>query len=222
VIKLWKPFALAIVAGGTAVAVATAASASAAPTKPAPRMSAVTLVDGLLLNQGPAAAYLTALRRPTVTVDGKLAQVRQIVDSALTAHPGQADVFARQVQSGDRVQVLAALRWLGGLDHAAMNRVYGASATEQAIAKANTMIKKAASPTTPNGGSADPQAVPVYACVDVVVVLQLVLAVAQIAVAVVVIGIFFEEIQAQNQPGSPGQLATEEFVNLVAGQLRAA
>ncbi len=171
-------------------------------------MTAVTLADGLVFNHGPAAQYLTGLPRAPVTLDARMRHVRQLIDNALMSHPSQASTFAQQVQSGNRVQVLHALQWLGGITRAAINAVYGTAATDRAITQANEMIGKAASARSANPGIgvADPQNLPVYIYVVVVVVIL-------VAVALTA---------ALTTPDSPGGLATDEYVNLVASRLQTA
>ena len=205
-IRFFKVVPVAVVAAGAAVAVAAAAVASPAPPR-APRMSAVTLANGVLFNQGPAVHYLTALGRPKAPVRGKLLAVERSVDQALRDHPTLASAFARNIQSGNRIQVRAALESLGSLARAAYQNQYGAAATERVVAQAKATL---AHPATPLAGSSSGSGT---ASTELVAVFFYVVAV---VAAVVVLLAFWAPTR-----GQPGNLAAERIVSQIAVGLHA-
>lgn len=136
---------------GAVMAVAIAAT-SLAPTEPTavqatspPRLSAATLANGLLFGHGPAAKYLGSqqvARRPlnaaTIKVEGR-------IDRELAAAPGAAAKFARDVQSGNPVDVRAGLGILGQAARATLASLYGNAATARVTTRAEAALRKAAS-----------------------------------------------------------------------------
>jgi hypothetical protein len=167
-------------------------------------MSAVELANGVLFGQGPAARYLTALNRPAAPVTGKLLGVERSVDHALRASPPLAAAFARNIQSGNRIQVRAALTALGTLAQTAYVHQYGAAVTRQMMTQEQTAIENAVPKTPGNGISADSGTVSTE-------FFAVAFYVAAIVAAVVV---FFGVFTAMHGPS--GKLAEEQIVNLVA------
>ncbi len=142
-IRFRKSILLVIPAVGAAIAVvATALPALSAPTH-VPRMSAVELANGLLFNQGGGARYLMALTRSKIQIDKQQLTVERSVDHTLRARPTLAAAFARDIQSGNRVKVDAALTSLGRLTALAYDHEYGAASTRRTIARAETALDHA-------------------------------------------------------------------------------
>jgi hypothetical protein len=216
-IRFLKPIPVAIVAAGAALAVAAAALASPGPaTATAPRMSAIVLANGVLFNQGPAARYLTALGQPATPVRGKLLKVERSVDHALQASPALAGAFARDIQSGNRIKVSAALTSLAKLAQSAFEDQYGAAATQQMITRAKAALQNAV-PKAGDGtmaGSSTVNYVNFFNLIDDVVQLEVVLLVVVVLLLVVVIPEGFRD-------GSSGSLAADQIVNVVAVGLHA-
>jgi hypothetical protein len=221
VIKLWKPMVMSIVGAGTAVVIATAASAAPARPVLAPHMSAVTLANDVLYAKGRAAPYLTALTRPAAVPTGKGRLIEQAVDRQLAAHPSVAADFAREVQSGNRVEVSAALKTLSGLVYSALTQQYKASQVRGFVSTARSLISNTVPKDSGDGTTPDSATVGVTNVVNVSQAAFAVAAVVAAAAVVVVfaVGVFF----TPNSPGdSQVQLAAEEFANTVASHLKAA
>lgn len=221
-IRFRKPALLAIPAIGAAVAVVVAVlPASSASTTLAPRMSAVELANGLLFNQGKAASYLTILGRPAVHVTPKVLAVERFVDHALRARPALASAFARDIQSGNRVKVDLALTSLSGLTKIALDREYGAATIRRDVARVDRALSSPGQMAPDDNSGNDNATVNVNVNVNLNIninALAAVVAVVAFIVAVVVLIAFWG---ARETPGSPGTLATERTVNLVAISLHA-
>lgn len=134
---------LVLAAIAPAFIIVTTTLSSAAPSL-APRMTPVTLANGLLFNQGPAARYLTSASGSAGVPAGSAARVESLVDAALRAHPGLAGAFARDVQSGDRVKVTQALVSLWGLAQSGYASGYGIKIQKIAVARAQAALRTSA------------------------------------------------------------------------------
>jgi hypothetical protein len=219
---LKKSLLVPLVAGVTAILVATTASASPAPL--APRMSPATLANGILFDQGKAAGYLSPFFPYSPARGGAGEQrLEQAVDAAVTSAGPAANTFAQEVQSGNRIKVEAALNWLAGQLYDSMTKLYGAASTGQLISQANSLLTNTPAKASGDDPNSVKQTLNAVYKVGQVVLFGQAAAVVEAAVANVVIVLtvavlFFTPIQ----PAAQTQLSAQEFVNAIAGHLKAA
>jgi len=197
-----------VAAGAVVAVVAASLPASSAPPS-APRMTAIELAHGLLLNQGRAAHYLTVLDRPTIKMTRWLRVVQRSVDRKLEGHPELAGTFARDVQSGDRVKVAAGLAILGRFTNQALTSEFGRVSARRIAAQAKALLSSPALMAPNDGGSAQAN---VHSVVWVVVGLAA-------AFVLLALGLMLAFAALR---GSPDRLPAERVVNLVAIGLQAA
>jgi hypothetical protein len=110
-----------------------AQASSAAPTPGAPRFSAVDIVDAVAFNQGPAAQYLGDLERPTIQWTPDVVRTREVINSAILSNTAFAQSFATRMQSGDPVQITAAVDELSKFSREAMNNWLGKDNVDRAL-----------------------------------------------------------------------------------------
>lgn len=210
-----------LIAGATAIIVATSAAAS--PLPPSPRMSPATLANGILFDQGPAAGYLSGFFPHGIARGASAMRLADAVDTAVTNSGPAASTFARQIQSGNRLQIQQGLEWLGQVLYRTMNRLYGPDVTSELISQAESLLTN----TPSKAGGDAPDAVKqtlnvVYKVGQIVLYAQGAVAVeTAIANAVIVLTLavfFFSPIASSPQ----SQLSAQEFVNTIAVHLKAA
>lgn len=147
-----RAWALAVGIVGISAALvvyATNAHASAA-IKPAPHFSAVQLADGILFGAGPAAPYAAG---HTTHLTARQQVLEKLVNSKLKADSSGAKIAAKELQSGDRMQVRQGLVYIGTVYKDVLDQEDGA----QNVASAVTALanQKGLTASAPNGISAD-------------------------------------------------------------------
>ena len=216
-----KALLVPLVAGATAIIVATSASASPVPL--APRMSAATLANGILFDQGPAAGYMSGFFTHGTPRGASATRLEVAVDAALASAGPAATTFASQIQSGNRLEVQQALYWLGQLLNTTMNKLYGPEVTSRLVSEAESQLTNTPSKV---GGDA-PGALlntlnVVYKVGQIVVVVQgaavVETAVANAIIVLTLAVFFFSPVATSPQT----QLSAQEFVNTIAVHLKAA
>ena len=129
-------------AAATALAVAafTSNGAQAGTQRPAPRLSAAQIADGVLFGNGPAARYLTGaeLPRPQMNAAERALELR--MNSMLVEDSGYSRAFATTMQSGNRVRISEALADLGARVLRLMKLQLGAAAFASQVTKAQTAL----------------------------------------------------------------------------------
>lgn len=219
-LKVWKPIAAAVVAAGTALAVA--ASASAAPVPPAPRMSAVTLANGVLFGQGPAARYLTSFSGGRVARPAS-ARLVAAVDHAISSRPALAARLPQELQSGNRVEVSQGLASLAEVLYATLRQLYGSSQAQRILDQVRAAAANVPNKSGNDGADAVLTNINVLYTIGqgatVVQVAAVLETVAVNAVFVVSLAVIF----AAPVGATPNaQLRAQQYVNTIAVHLKAA
>lgn len=214
---------LALVAALAAYTSRSGADASTIP--PAPRYTAVQLVNGMLFADGPAASRLKVIHPSGIKHTAQLKKFKKLVDTAVAQDKAFSKSFRAQLQSGDDAKAQSALRKLGGKIKPIINKLVGQQKAHQLEAKAAAILRKEA----PKDTSEDSLQYASYQVqiqlnvqiqtntqAQVEVELELALALAVLVVLTVV-------VPAVNQPVSnSSKLASEAFVDSVAQHLRLA
>lgn len=125
--RSWTALALSV-AVGFALAGWHGGSASAMEV---PQLKAGDIADAVLFNDGPAAQYLTALRRPNFRWSEELRAIQRSVRSAVEADSKFAATFAARMQSGDPRQCQSAMSDLGLLARRVLYARYGDQRVDQ-------------------------------------------------------------------------------------------
>jgi len=125
------PLALAV-AVGIGFAVWRAGSSQAAEV---PRLKAGEIIDAVLFNDGPAARYLTGLRRGPTSWDEELRKLQQEIKAAVEKDPAFAATFVAQMQSGNPVYTARAMSSVGVIVRRELDEMYGHRAIDEAVAK---------------------------------------------------------------------------------------
>jgi hypothetical protein len=103
----------------------------------APAFSATQLADGVLFDNGPAAAYLTTLNRPVPPSSSQTTAIENNINAAITANPTLASSLQTEFQSGNPNEVQTALSQLGSLSLPILDEMFGSSEVTQA---ASTLV----------------------------------------------------------------------------------
>jgi hypothetical protein len=219
-LKVWKPIAASVVAAGTALAIA--ASASAAPVPPAPRMSAVTLANGVLFGQGPAARYLTSFSGGRIA-GAPSARLVAAVDHAISSRPALAARLPRELQSGNRVEVSQGLASLAQVLYATFRQLYGSSQAQRILNQARAAAANAPNKSANDGANAFVTNINVlYTIGQGATVVQVAAVLETLVVnAAVVVSLAF--IFASPVGAAPNaELRAQQYVNTIAVHLKAA
>ncbi|MBD3136170.1 hypothetical protein [Microbispora bryophytorum] len=216
------PLLAAVTAFAVAVTSSSVHSASA-ETAPVPRFSAVDLVDAIAFGQGPAVRYLHPSRQEPFPLDDKLAKVKQLVDQNVAQNGQVAADLAAKLQSGNRVAVTGAVATLAKIAQTAMSKVYGADVVDRAISRTKAQVS--ASVDAQGNGAAAYQVntsyqintnylyayAALYGAAAVLIIIVLLLPVAPANGAPVL-----------DNVDNSARLAYEQFIDQIAGNLRAA
>jgi SdpC family antimicrobial peptide len=130
----WRPLvllALAVVVG-VGFAAWRAGSVQAAG---APRLKAGEIVDAVLFNDGPAARYLTGLRRGPTAWTEDIRKLQREIKATVEKDPAFAATFVTQMQSGNPLYTAAAMSRLGVIVRGELDEMYGYRAVDEAVAK---------------------------------------------------------------------------------------
>ncbi|GAA2195041.1 hypothetical protein [Micromonospora lupini] len=184
-----------------------------AQTQPAPKFTAVQLVNGILFQDGAVAARLAGHDNGGELNDAQRS-LEKAIDDSVTQDGAWADGFTGRIQSGDRVRVEQALRDLGVLYRSVLDKRYGSSVVNKTLdstVKALDDSATAADPYTANYQININYEVN-YAAVDLAI---------EIAALIVVIIAAFLSPQAISgkATGAGARLSIETFVDRVATQL---
>jgi hypothetical protein len=218
--RLWKPIAASAIAAGTALAVA--ASASAAPVPPAPRMSAVTLADGVLFGQGPAARYLTSFSGGRVAHRAPMRLV-EAVDHAINSRPALAAQLSSELQSGNRIEVSHGLTSLARLMYATLRQLYGTGQARNLIDQVRSAAANVPDKTGNDGVDAVRTNVNfVFTVGQGATVLQVAAFLETVVISAVFVVSLAVIFAAPAGPSAGAQLRAQQFVNTIAMHLKAA
>jgi SdpC family antimicrobial peptide len=210
------PLALAVTAG---VAFATWRAGEPVQAAEVPRLKAGEIVDAVLFNDGPAARYLTGLRRGPTEWDEEVRKLQREVKAAVEKDPAFAATFVAQMQSGNPRSTAAAMSRLGMVVRAELDSMYGTRAVDEAIAKLDQafgeqrLVSVQDQAAVQNNEFSYDNGNDVWLAVDVVVVAS---AVAVVAVLVVASAIDFTPREYSDRT----MLAHEVFINRLATDLR--
>lgn len=130
-----RPILLVVLATALAVAFATWRANRASAEGEAPLFTATEISDGVLFNEGPAAAYLVELNRgpqPLPWTD-EMRMIQRQVNEAILAEPAWAQGFAEQMQSGDPVLVEEGFMRLSEIVRRVLDDRYGPDTVDRAI-----------------------------------------------------------------------------------------
>jgi hypothetical protein len=131
VTKTWRSVAVLAAVAATGSAFALGGQASAAPAT----LSATAIADGVLFNNGPAAALLKSVDRTPVQMTDELRAVEAEVNKAISADKTgyYTSQFSQQMQSGNPRSVRNALSHLGDTTRAVLNQHYGTAKIDAAV-----------------------------------------------------------------------------------------
>lgn len=125
------PLALALTIGA-GITVWQAGSSQAADV---PRLKPGEIVDAVLFNDGPAAKYLTGLRRGPTQWTDELRKLQWKIKVGVEKDPVFAATFVAQMQSGNPLYTARAMSSLGAITRRELNELYGYRAIDEAVAK---------------------------------------------------------------------------------------
>jgi hypothetical protein len=129
--RRWKLAIPLVIACGVLVAYQSQAHA-AANGGSAPAFSATQVADGVMFDNGPAAAYLTSLNRPYPPPSTQTTAIESAINAAISASPQRAASLQTELQSGDPNQVQNALAQLGSITVPVLDQMFGPQAVSQA------------------------------------------------------------------------------------------
>lgn len=142
-LKRWRPrLALSGVAAGLAVALGATMipTASAAPTGPAPRFTAVQLVNGILFGEGAAARYAPAPQRSLGVTTQMEQQVEIALDHRIESDAPLATQLQGQLQSGNVFKVQTGLTTLAHVAQSTLDSLYGPGRVQQEVTAATARL----------------------------------------------------------------------------------
>ncbi|HZM78817.1 MAG TPA: hypothetical protein VFC19_24070 [Candidatus Limnocylindrales bacterium] len=214
----WRPFVLLALATLIGVGFAAWRSGSVQAAG-APPLKAGEIVDAVLFNDGPAARYLTALRRGPTQWTEELRKLQREIKATVEKDPAFAERFVAQMQSGNPLYTSAAMSNLGRIVRDELDEMYGYRAVDEAVAKLDEGFgeQRLASvqdqAAVQNNEFAYDNGNDVWLAVDVAVAVEVAVAV---AVALVAVAIDFTPHEYSDRT----MLAHEVFINHLATDLR--